>query len=537
MPNIREFDTGQIGLQPTEVGVEATAAAARRSGAFFHEAAQDLTTLGQRFGAAIRDAGDAAVKYLEHREISQGAANFTALQDAKTKEWNTTAKDADPNDPSIAARFREESLDPSLDKFKSTFMTEGGQRWAEHHVDALRQHMFLKTSADMSRLAADAIHTNVLKTINNLGSTVYNDPSSLDFARETLRSSIEGMVQSSPTLTPVDAAKAKNDLLLHGEEHLVRSAVMSAIAKGADWQSIASNPKNKDYIKPAEMEQFARAAKAQERADLLTTKQIEQFRRQQEAEASHEVLSKLWTDSVSFDENGRATIKPNFYRDALDVERAHPGAATERVRAFINWGQAQQREKREIVVTDPVVHQQLYDGLFDPNKPTSDVDILNAAAQNKINSHDTSMLLHLSQALQDQLPKDPIFRAKMDAVKEHVGLTIMPDGHDRYASFLQSFLPEYLKLKRAGALPDNALNMNDSQSLIRKWSDQFAPDPKERLKWRMMKALGNQSPDVLGTPAPSTLRGLPVPKVGDIQAGYRFKGGDPGKAESWEQVK
>src|ERR1044071_2017459 len=125
MPNIREFDTGQLGLQPSEIGVEATAAAARRSGAFFHEAAQDFTTLGQRVSSAIRDAGDAAVKYLEHREISQGAANFTALQDAKTKEWNATAKSADPNDPSVATRFREESLDPSLDKFKTTFMTEG----------------------------------------------------------------------------------------------------------------------------------------------------------------------------------------------------------------------------------------------------------------------------------------------------------------------------------------------------------------------------------------------------------------------------
>ena len=128
MPNIREFETPALELRPSEVGVEATAAAARRGGAFYNQAAAAMTSIGQHAGSAIREAGDAAVKFAQHREISAGAAHFAQMQDSYISAWNDTLKNPnlDPNDPTVAASFRA-GIQPSIDQWKASFITEGGR--------------------------------------------------------------------------------------------------------------------------------------------------------------------------------------------------------------------------------------------------------------------------------------------------------------------------------------------------------------------------------------------------------------------------
>src|SRR5262245_26389185 len=171
MPNIKSYNTPELGLRPTEVGVEATAAVGRRAGTMFREAAGALQDLGNRIGSTVRDAGDAYVAYQEHREISAGAPNFAAMRDNLTTNWNETVKDADPNDPSTAKKFREEVMEPAIDKFKSGFTTQGGQNWAQSHTDSMRNHFFEKTSADMSTMAGKAAIVNSTQTINRLSNT------------------------------------------------------------------------------------------------------------------------------------------------------------------------------------------------------------------------------------------------------------------------------------------------------------------------------------------------------------------------------
>src|SRR5271166_6756701 len=102
-PNITEYNApAGVGLHREETGISAIAAAARRVGGDYNEAAQAKAGEGQMFGSAIQAAGNVAVKYEDHRQISQGAVHLAALADSKTKEWNDTYKNADPNDPSVA---------------------------------------------------------------------------------------------------------------------------------------------------------------------------------------------------------------------------------------------------------------------------------------------------------------------------------------------------------------------------------------------------------------------------------------------------
>src|SRR5581483_8597899 len=104
-----ESKVADSGIQPSELGIDATAAAARRIGTPYRES-------GQEIGSAISSVGDQASDYWAHREISKGAAEFSTFMAKTTQDWNQVAQNADPNDPSVAAKFRS-SMEDKLQEF------------------------------------------------------------------------------------------------------------------------------------------------------------------------------------------------------------------------------------------------------------------------------------------------------------------------------------------------------------------------------------------------------------------------------------
>lgn len=386
MPNIPEYNAPQnLGLNPTEIGADATAAAARRINSAYNQAGQGMESTGQRLGSAIggaiATAGKAYVDYEDHKEISHGAAVGADVVASLNQDWNDTAKNADPNDPSVAAKWRAEKLEPALEQFAGGFTTEKSQAWAERFVDQYREHVANKTSADMSSLAADAVHLNTVTTINKLSSAVYNDPSSLGFAVDSLDHSVGGIVGSSPNLTPDVAGRVKADVSLKGKEQIVKSAVAGAIANGGDWQKIANDPKYSGLINGAELQQFAKAAKTQERADLLQQKQIEVMQRQLDELNVKKASNKSFSDNVQFDEStGRPIIDPKYGKDAVDLPRKFPDApnAADHARTNLDWMEGQQKRGKEVIQNDPAVLNPLLDRAFDPANPLTLKDLQKA---------------------------------------------------------------------------------------------------------------------------------------------------------------
>ena len=138
MPRLPEYDAGNLALQPTERGVDALLQTARRAGALYREAAGAITGAAEAGATAAGDVArsmggvaNAVVEglqqqetYAGHREISKGAAAGAQLFSNLTAEWDDTVKKADPNDPSVAAKFRETVLNPSLEKFREAFQLE-----------------------------------------------------------------------------------------------------------------------------------------------------------------------------------------------------------------------------------------------------------------------------------------------------------------------------------------------------------------------------------------------------------------------------
>jgi hypothetical protein len=495
MPNISEFNAGPLGLQPSEVGVESTARAGYRLGAYGNQIAQAKDREGQLFaqsarevGSAVREAGDTAVQYLGHREISTAAPLGAKLIDDLNNDYTKTINNVPVGQSALTdgptvQKWREDTLEPALQKFKDGFSTEIGQQWAEHFVDTYREHMFVKSAADMSSRAKDAVAVNHQQTLNTLSNSVYNDPSSLDFAKGALSHATAGFLNSSPNISVAEHAQATTELTLKGEEQLVKSAVMGAIAKGGDWQRIANDPKNSAYINAAEIAQFAKAARTQDRVDQAAQKQIDVANKQLADFNVDKAATKTISTNVTFDaQTGRPTIDPQFFKDTLDMLRQYPdapkGAAT--VRSMLDWGEMQQNGKAANI-DDPATKSALSAALTDPNVPLSDtrVKILKAEVDKKITPSTGNAMREMTNEIESGPIKDPIYRSTMEnAAKKLGGDTV---GKQRAADFAMQFLTQYLQAGRNGTRQADALNLNDPNSMISKLLAPYMRTPTQMM--------------------------------------------------------
>lgn len=268
MANIKGFEAPELAIRPSQTGVEATAAAARRIGAFYNQAGDALSATGARVGSTIRDVGNVVEDYETHREVSAGSKSFADLQLGLTKKWEDTLKNADPNDTSVAAKFRETVMDPQLEEFKGNFQTERAQRWAETKADAFMQHMTNKTAADMSTMAGIAVQTNLRSVANSMSNTAMLDPSSVGHLLADADHTIGGVVASSPNLDPVTGARVRSEVAFQTKSAIVKAGAIGAIQKSGDPEKTADEWTRKypEYINGDEARTLASNARQQIRA-------------------------------------------------------------------------------------------------------------------------------------------------------------------------------------------------------------------------------------------------------------------------------
>jgi hypothetical protein len=206
VPNIQEFES-TAKLTPDDRGTQAFAMEGRRVGAFYHQMGQDI-------GGGIKAAGDVVAQHQEFQEISHGTALGATLMANLHQSQEQALKDGDPNDPTVAAKWRQEVMEPQLQKFQDGFSTKAGKMWALQHTASLRQNLTEKGLADQATMAGHAAVANLNTTLNQSGATVYNDPTSGDLARGVYDQSVEALIKSSPNMS-ADTAAA---LRAHGVE-------------------------------------------------------------------------------------------------------------------------------------------------------------------------------------------------------------------------------------------------------------------------------------------------------------------------------
>lgn len=517
MPKIPQY-TSEADLRPTEVGVEATAAAARRGGAFFNQAAQDLKQLGSETanageqtarmaGSAIKGAGQVAVEYVDRQDKVKVSTAMTGGLATLEKDWQQTLNGngldkndpnyvppANPNDTTIAAKFQKDRVEPFLESLSQIPFGENGQKYAENKAAELRQHISQKMTADISTQAGNARVLNRITTVNNLGSLVATDPSfsTVDFAIKQLREEASHDL-SNKNLTADQIGKLK----IHDaadEQRLVHAAANAAISKSPDPEGAAREfiKRYPDLIKGDEANTFAKAAKAQLKANNYYDRQSAILEKQQADLAVHKAATELIASRVAVDPNdpSRLIVAPDFAKRALNIARDNPNAPSTAtiVRTLLDWSESQQKKER-VVHTDQAALNDILVGLSDPDKPKTKIDILQAALEEKLDPRATSLLLQKEQALREQPIKNPQFTNAMNGAK-----AILGDGEKgkaNFAKFYQEFSTEVQRQERAtGGLPAGSLSLSDENSLLRKTLKNYELLPHEKMLDHLTKNLG-----------------------------------------------
>lgn len=293
MPNIHEYNAPNgLGIQPTETGVDAFAQAGRRIGSFFSDMSEDERRKGSMLGGAVQSAGDAYVDYETHKEISAGAPAAANMLLGLQTTWNNTAKNSDPNNTAIGGKFREETLEPALEKFQSAFTTEKGQQWAQEQTDHIREHMYHKIVSDQSSMASQAVAVNMTQLTNTLSNAVRDDPTALDASLDMYKHSVGHIVGSSPAITPDDAVRVNEAVTQKGMQNIVWSAVQGAIEKNPDaGLKMASDPRYAKYIPGAEADRFYQEVKRQNKADETNSRILANLERTRTSEATFDAVN------------------------------------------------------------------------------------------------------------------------------------------------------------------------------------------------------------------------------------------------------
>jgi len=567
MPRIPQYQAPIDKITPSDRGTEAQTMAGRRIGHFYSQAAGEISSAARAgataaadvahavddIGAGVRFAANAVEDYQAHKEVSAGAAASAKLFSQLSDEWDARVKNAavnDPNDPTVAAKFREDVLEPALQKFTEGFSnTTKGRNWSETHAISMRNHFFQKSAGDMGGLAAKAAESNVQQVGSQASNAAFKSPDfhTVDYLLGKIDGDIGAVIDSAPNLKGGESAKLRMALAEQYKDNIVKSAAAGAIAQSSDPEKTAQRFADRypEYLSGAEVKAFAKAAKTQAKVNQNADNQIEIYKRQQQDRAVHAASAKLMTDHVTFDDNGRPTIKPQYFKEALDIARRYPDApsASATVHSAITWGEHQQNQKAQVTVSDPQVKSKLYEGLFDPTNPTTEVDLMRANVENKLSTHDFAAMHGLQKTLEETPLKGEVMKDTLAAVKASLTYSMPglpgrdPKGLQNYSAFIQTFVPKYLAMHRAGTLPPNALDTRDPNSMISQAMAPFKRTQKQLIQDRVqeLSSLGDiTSPNVTVTGVSTEDRPLkPVPPVGTVVGDYKFLGGDPSRRESW----
>jgi hypothetical protein len=446
--------------------------------------------LGRDASSAIETAGNEYVKYQDHKEISHGAATAADLLVNLENDWNEQKKNADPNDPSVAKKFYETNVKPSLDQFKSAFTTENSQKYAEGIAEKYNQHFATKTAADMSSMAGQAAVLNAHKMINSSSSAVYNDPSSLPTVLDVMKHSVGSIVDSSPTIDAETGQKVKGELLFKGQEAAVKAAVSGMIKQNPNVDLDAVQKKYGEYLQPGEIKMFQAAAQRQAKTDASQARQDQILQKQQADLKVHQDATKVMTDNMRINPlDGKIMIDPKFFSDSLELARQNPDApsAAATARTLLDFGDSQQNKERKIV-TDQSVRQDLTDRMFSPDKPTTSLELMKAQIDGKLSDHDFTTMDRMVKEMAESPLKGPVWQNTLTAAKDSLIVNVPGvKGKDNvgianYSSFLQAFVPQYQAKARAGTLPPNALDTKDPTSMISQALQPYQRNMADRMR-------------------------------------------------------
>lgn len=205
-----------------------------------------LSNIGQDIGQL----GEALQRRQVQREVSSVSADVAAAQAELTVAWQEALRTADPNDPDLAERFRNEQVAPRLQKIGEKANSRDAKLFYEKAAAGLGSSFLVTTEQGAASLAETAAVQNWQETLNRYGDAVTADPASFHTSIPTLDVLLEGMVQAN-------GLSREQALVLETEG---KNSVAFAAARGVIDRNA---PFGKEAVESGEYAQYLRVEQKQ----------------------------------------------------------------------------------------------------------------------------------------------------------------------------------------------------------------------------------------------------------------------------------
>lgn len=498
MANIRQYTStkAQEGLHPSDIGVESYERAGRNIGASIHQAGEDI-------GRGIQNFGGAMAQHDTMNEVSKGAADSAALMDELSTQWNQYAKNADPNDPDTAKKWRENVLEPALEKFNQGFTTRQSQQWSMQMVDHMRQHFFEKTAADQSTLAGEAAVSNINSLQTHLSNMVAQDPTAVDTAHGTAALGVNAIVNATPNLTADTAAKIRTELLDKMHENIAQSAVVGAADRNpAAARSLLDSPSITDHLDETKRKTLNTYIDSQERASMSAQRQQEADMRRQQKEDVQDFQNKIVAQTI--DPQGGTRLYPDYFKDVAKL--AFMPQAGDLPRAMLAYGHKVQEENAKGIpaATDPHVYsdykQRAALPVNDPHALTLG-EVYQARANGMLSDHDFSMF----RGWVNEAGKNPTRAANQKILDQFERgmkgyftksnmMTGDPQGDQRYMEFQQEAQQRFEAGIASGLKPYDLVSPSSANYIFKDGISKFQVTQSQSINAIQQRATGTLQP-------------------------------------------
>jgi hypothetical protein len=451
MAEIKQYRNSVEGLQTTDRAADALVRAGREQSANYGVAGAYINRIGEAADSAIQQAGRVATDYMASKEINDGAPAFMGVYAERQKTWEDQLK-TDPNNPTLQAKFLEDT-ETQLQKFRDNFTTERGQKWAEGRIDAFRQHLVEKTTADISNVAASQVKVKWDQTTNASSAMAANDPASTKFLLENYNASIDGLVDGNTRLSASQSAQIKEQFKQAGAEKIVRAAVLSVTMKNpAAGEAMAKDPAFAKYIDGVEIRQQAQLADRVNKAEARAAKSAQH---EQQIMANDQAISQIVGGTLPEQPGGPLRVPPNSWVN-LRKAAQQEGMKPERIEATVRYLKAIETGL-EKVKSDPDVLED-FDKRLGTGTLTVD-QIRDAAATRMLSPTDTrryGALVNMKDPVRvnaNRYFNDGVMSFKSSITKSDVVSGVPdPEGDQRYGQFRLAAREGYEQAYRDGGL-------------------------------------------------------------------------------------
>ena len=518
MPSIPEFSApSNLGIQPTEIGVESTAAAGRRLGVYGSQIAEADVSTGRAIAGGVKSVGDAAEQYAAHQNISSLARHGADVMASGTQSLNAYFSGADIpddpnnpgakkaalderlNNPAAAKQWLDNTLEPMLESYQQGAWTEGGQQYAQRFSENLRTHLTTSAIADQSPGAGIAAKDNLQKTADGYATAAFNSHNLHDLTGyiNSFDHAIGAVSASSPTINANDRARI-NEWAEQEKAKIVSTAVQGRIMSGGSYKDITDA--YPQYVQPGQNAMFqkqeqtyTRMAQGEARSARIQNDYINH-------QNFNEAANKLEVSTIPTSAGQPPTL-PNDYWDSVKKISVMPGVEPAKLEALITKGNQITARLGKPEPLGPVSHETTMNLLSDirSGKMATTDDIYKAYGDNKLNNTDMNFLTKEFSERKtpegERLDKDRELFFKRFAIQFDPGL-----GQDpKYAG--NSYVAEMAARQREQEVRQKG---GDPHSVYDPNSPNFFGTPANIQKYKQPLQTLLQPSENSGPPAPPT---------------------------------